>query len=144
MWVTDGFWAAGLAITNVCQTPPFVVPIFPAAGVGGAMVLGIAWDPCTGTIWVADINGWVSNYVIGGALLRSFQVGAAVQPPLSGVAINATNGNVQVTDGFSMAEFTPGGLLVGGGPFYLTKNPYGVPLWANPAGGLRFALRPQN
>ena len=64
--------------------------------------------------------------------------------PLTGLTVNSTNGNVQVTNGTRLAEYTPAGILATPGAFYLTANPYPITLWGAPIDGLGFSLRPQS
>jgi hypothetical protein len=142
IWITDGFFAAGLALVPPCGIPPIAIPPFPVIGCTGAPACGIGWSPCTGTVWTCDLAGAVNNFAIGGAFLSCFPAGLG--GPLTGLTVNATNGNIQVTTGFVVAEFTPAGALAPAGAFYLSANPYPIPLWAAPVDGLGFSLRPQN
>ncbi|MEW6490870.1 MAG: hypothetical protein AB1578_23530 [Thermodesulfobacteriota bacterium] len=145
VWVTDGTMAAGLSmLVPVCPVPAVVVPPFPILSPAGAPQWGLDWDPCTGTLWACDLAGNVSQYAIGGALLFTFNVVPFFPPLLTGLAVNATNGNIQVTDGIMVGEFLPVGVPAPAGPFYLSANPYPIPPWAAPVDGLGFSLRPQN
>ncbi|MEW6742125.1 MAG: hypothetical protein AB1486_05145 [Planctomycetota bacterium] len=144
IWITDGFFAAGVGIAPACPIPPVIFPPFPIPSLTGAPQDGLGWDPCTGTLWAAECGGFVTNYTTTGILLSFFFASPPLLPVLTGLSVNTTNGNIQVTDGFLVAEFTPAGALAPTGPFYLTANPYPVPIWSAPVDGLGFSLRPQN
>ncbi|MEW6742196.1 MAG: hypothetical protein AB1486_05515 [Planctomycetota bacterium] len=144
IWITDGFLAAGVGIAPACPIPAVIFPPFPIPSPTGAPQNGLDWDPCTGTLWAADCGGFVSNWAIGGAFLFGFPASPPLGPMLTGLAVNTTNGNIQVTDGFVVAEFTPFGAVAPAGPFYLSANPFPIPLWGAPVDGLGFSLRPQN
>jgi hypothetical protein len=146
VWVTDGALCAGVGLANGVP-PPIIVPPFPLP-LGGGFASGVDWDPCTGTIWFCEFgSGLVTNCTVGGGVvIFSFAAVGPLAPTLTGLEMNtAVPGiaNIQVTDSFMVAEFTPGGLLAAPGPFYLTINPYPIPLWGGPVDGLGFSLRPQ-
>ncbi|MHC4946610.1 MAG: hypothetical protein ACYTG7_26680 [Planctomycetota bacterium] len=143
IWLTDGVMCTGLALPVAPGAlPVVVVPPFPLPLAAGALASGLGWDSWTGTLWFCEDIGNVTNCAIGGALLVTFPaVGLAL--PLMGLDTNSTNGNVQVTDGFTVAEYMPGGALAPPGAFYLAANPYPIPLWGAPVSGLGFSLRPQ-
>lgn len=125
-----------------CAPPPIAVAAFPLAlppGVPPACGLGYA--PCSGTLWTCDFTGFIGNYAIGGAFLGGFST-AVITPPLTGITVNTTNGNLQITNGTMVAEVTTAGALAAPGAFYLSANPYPIPLWAGGADGLGFSLRP--
>ncbi|MEW6741739.1 MAG: hypothetical protein AB1486_03185 [Planctomycetota bacterium] len=144
IWITDGFNAAGVGILPACPRPPVIVPAFPIMSPVGAPQWGLDWDPCKATLWACDIAGNVSQYLIGGAIISTFNVAAVFPPRLTGLAVNVTNGHIQVTDGISFGEFLPVGALAPAGPFYLSANAYPIQLWAAPVSGLGFSLRPQD
>jgi hypothetical protein len=144
-YITDGFFVAGVGVPPagaVCGPPPVIVPPFPLVIAGGP-ACGLAYDPCTATLWTCDAGGFVTNYTLAGAALVTFPV-PVLAPPLTGISVNLTNGNVQVTDGFMLAEYTPAGLLAPPAGHYLSLNPAPIPLWAAPVDGLGFALAPVN
>jgi hypothetical protein len=144
IWVTDGIYVAALGLAPGCGVMPVLVPPF-ALGVV-APVCGIAWDPCSGTLWTIEPGlGEVEHWRVTGAPLGFFSVSPPLSIWLSGIAVNVTNGNIQVSDDTSVAEFTPGGVLAAPGAFYLTSNPFPIPAWgASVYRGLGFSLRPQN
>src|SRR5262249_11853035 len=77
--------------------------------------------------------------------LGFFSASPPLSTSLSGIDVNVTNGNIQVSDGKSVAEFTPVGALAAPGAFYLTSNPFPIPPWGlSVFRGLGFSLRPQN
>ncbi|MEW6745140.1 MAG: hypothetical protein AB1486_20500 [Planctomycetota bacterium] len=142
-FITDGFFCAGVSLA-ACVIPPVVVPVFALPVTPGAGASGLGYDPCTGTIWFCECGtGLVKNCTLTGGLITTFPASPPLMPLLEGLDVNKTNGNVQVTDGVMVAEFTPAGALAPVGPFYLTANPYPVPVWAAPVSGLGFSLRPQ-
>lgn len=145
IYLTDGFLVVGVGVPPgppACGPPPIVVPPFPVVTPAGVGICGLGYDPCTGTLWACDGTGFVSHFAIGGAFLGGFAASPPLAPMLTGLTVNNTNGNLQVTDGAMVAEFTPAGLLAAPGAFYLAANPYPVPLWAAPVSGLGFSLRP--
>lgn len=155
IWVTDGFFCAGVGLSPSCTAPPpIIVPPFmlPTPAAGFAPATGIDWDPCTGTLWYSDCGGMVHNCTTAGVLITSFfAIAPGLTPLLMGLTVNTatvpiagSSPNVQVTDGFTFAEFTPAGALAPAGPFYLSSNPYTQPVFGAPASGLGFSLKPVN
>jgi hypothetical protein len=147
IYVTDGLFMAGIGMVP-CAVPPLTPPIFvppvPLPVTPGSRATGLDWDPCTGTLWFCECpSGLVKNCTLTGGLIASFPVSPFLMTTLSGLDVNVTNGNLQVTDGMGLAEFTPAGILAAPGAFYLTSNPYLIPLWSAPVNGLGFSLRPQ-
>lgn len=144
IYLTDGVTIVGVSPPPGpagCAPPAIVVPpFFVATPVG---VCGLAFDPCTGTLWTCDPAGFCTNLTVGGTFLSSFSVVPFLGTTLTGITVNTTNGNVQVTDGTMVAEFTPTGALAAPGAFYLTSNPYPVAPWGATVSGLGFSLRPQ-
>ena len=146
VYLTEGFVVVGVGVPpgpgGGCLPPdlefgPILLPVTEP-------VCGLAYDPCTGTLWTCDGVGFVENFTLAGVSLGGFSASPPLFPELTGITVNTTNGNLQVTDGVSVAEFTPAGALVPAGPFYLSANPYPVPVWADRVEGLGFSLRPQN
>ncbi|MFO0981330.1 MAG: hypothetical protein U1E76_06165 [Planctomycetota bacterium] len=144
IWISDGFFCAGLGLVPGCPIPPIAFPPFPIPSCSGAPTCGLGYSPCTGTLWSCDVAGVVTNFTTAGGFLSCFLASPPLAPILTGLTVNSTNGNIQVTDGFLVAEFTPAGALAVPGAFYLAANPYPIPLWAAPVDGLGFSLRPQN
>ena len=144
IWLTDGMFCMGVGLPPAPGAiPPIIVPMFPLPLVGGVAASGLAWDPFTGTLWFCDPLGMVTNCLVGGGPLITFPASPPLAPVLMGITVNNTNGNIQVTDGAMVAEFMPGGGLVPPGAFYLSANPYPIPLWGAPVSGLGFSLNPQ-
>ena len=145
LWVTDGAiaWsmtpppapACGVA-PPVLTTPPFALPV-------PAFATDIEWDSRTGTLWVCDLSGQVTNVVVGGGFGPfGFFNGAALcplAPALQGIAVDdasAALGVVYVTDGVGVAYLDA---ATGGGPapltFYTTAN-----CFPQPSGGVLAGL----
>jgi hypothetical protein len=141
-WVTDGVYCAGVGLAY-CAVPPTLFGPFPLPLVGGALASGLDWDPCTGTLWFCDCAGNVVNCDTSGALISFFSTTLPGGNMFTGLDVNVTNGNLQVTEGFFLGEYTPSGILASPGAFYLQSNPYNIPNWTNVVNGLGFSLRPQ-
>ncbi len=141
-WVTDGLYCAGVSLAN-CAIPPTVVGPFMLPLVGGAPASGLDWDPCTGTLWFCDCAGHVVNCDTAGTLISFFSTQLPGGIEFTGLDVNVTNGNIQLTEGATVGEFTPAGPLAAPGAFYLKSNPYALPIWADKVNGLGFSLRPQ-
>jgi hypothetical protein len=144
-YISDGFSYAGVGIPPgpaACAPPPLLVGPFPNPIPG--IICGLGFDPCTGTLWMCDPTGRVTNLAIGGAVVGGFAASPPLAPTLSGLTVDTANRSIVVTDGTGIAAFTPTGALVAPTPFYLSANPYPAPLWAATLDGLGFSLRPQN
>lgn len=147
-YLTDGNFVIGLYPPPGppgCGPPAVAVPPFPLQlPLGWPPVCGLAFDPCTGTLWTCDSSGFVGNYTTSGSFLPgSFVLSFLLPPPHTGITVNTTNGHLQVTNGYSVIEVTPAGALAAPGAFYLSANPYPIPSWGGGgADGLGFSLRP--
>jgi len=141
-WVTDGVLCAGVGLA-FCTVPPIVAGPFPLPLIGGAEATGLDWDPCSGTLWFCDCDGNVVNTDTSGTLLSFFSTVLPGGNEFLGLDVNVTNGNIQITEGFFLGEYTPAGVLATPGAFYLQTNPYNIPNWTNVVNGLGFSLRPQ-
>lgn len=124
LWVTDGVFAAaylpppdpGCPMGASVAQGPFALPL-----TGGALATDIDWDSQTGSLWVCDTAGRVTNVTTSGALgsFGSFNAVAAspcgLSPLLHGIAVDASApaGTVYVTDGSTVAYLTATG---GGAP----------------------------
>jgi hypothetical protein len=150
LWLTDGFlcWAItppaapGCPGVEVIIIPPFMLPLQP-----GAQATDVEWDPVTGTLWVCDTIGFVTNVTIAGGMgpFGFFPAGGAcgLMPPLQGIALDSVASSVlgiptyYVTDGFGISYET-----VGGAPapatFYTPMPCFGT---LGPLVGLAFSAR---
>ncbi|MFH1998840.1 MAG: hypothetical protein ABIK28_04120, partial [Planctomycetota bacterium] len=153
IWITDGHFCAGLGLSPSCTIPlPVIVPAFPLPTTppGTVPATGLDYDPCSGTVWYCDFAGNVVNCTTAGVFLSSFIAMPFLTQGLTGLTVNTATPpvpgfmpNVQVTDGFSFAEFRSNGALAASGPFYRTTNPYPLPVFGfAPVSGLGFTLRP--
>jgi len=146
-YITDGAGFVGVGIPPgpaACGPPPALVgPFGFVGGPVGTRICGLAYDPCTGTLWTCDTAGFVGNWTLGGAFIGGWFAPPPFGVPLSGITVNVTNGNLQITDGALVGEYTPLGALAPAGAFHLAANPYAIPLWAGLVDGLGFSLRPQ-
>jgi hypothetical protein len=144
IYLTDGVSVVGVGLPpgpTSCAPPPLLFgPILLPVT---TPVCGLAFDSCTGTLWTCDPTGYVEHWTLGAVSLGGFFASPPLFTPLTGITFNTTNGNLQVTDGATVAEFTPTGVLAPAGPFYLSSNPYSVPVWAARVDGIGFSLRPQ-
>lgn len=151
LWLTDGGSAVGvLPPPPPGGVPPFVViPPFPLPIQG--LATDIEWDPSSGTLFVCDTLGFVTNVLVGGGLgpWGAFPAvgmcGPPVVPPLTGLAVDTTTPTVfglpltlYVTDGFAIKRiFVPGGMAA---PVFYTPLPCYFNPAAGPVNGLAFAL----
>ncbi|MEW6071474.1 MAG: hypothetical protein AB1726_02620 [Planctomycetota bacterium] len=151
LWMTEGIFAQAL----IPPAPPgcpgvgvVAIAAFPLPLFAGAMATDIDWDPVTGTLWICDTLGLVTNVLIGGAIGPFGFFAAAPGPcglavPLEGLAIDPVGSTVfgiptmYVTDGFTIAYEMLGGAP--GPPTFYTPAPCFPAL--GPLVGLAFADR---
>ncbi len=148
LWITDGVFAAGILPPPPpgCAAPLVAVPAFPLAAAG--LVTDIAWDPLTGSLFMCDLGGAITNVFPGGAPgpFGAFPAAAGgcfgVAPGLQGIAVDTSGppGVLYVTDGLVVSY-----LLAVGAPapptFYSSAPCSATPALLN---GLAFTARPIN
>lgn len=124
LWMTEGLFAQalipppppGCPAAGVVAVPPFPLPL----PIPGSLATDIEWNPVTGTLWICDTAGMVTEVVIGGAMgpFGTWPAAAGMcglAPPLQGIAIDtvatAVTGlpTIYVTDGFMIDYQVPGG-----------------------------------
>ncbi len=125
LWITDGFMFAAI------QPPPpigcgavpiFVVPPTPVTFPG--MATDIDYDPRTGTLFMSNSNGLVSNQFIGGAPgpYGVFAPGGCFGGGLMGICVDTPGCKaLYVTNGQTVAHINFGGGLYP--PTFYTPNP---------------------
>ncbi len=143
-------------VTAIASAPPGAGcpgAVVPVAGpvslpLGGSVALDIEWDSWSDTLWVSDDLGGVTNVDLTGALgpFGSFVPGGCgfAGQPLPGITFDTCTGNLWISDGFVMANYTRSGVTAPA-PFYApsgpccTPPPPGPP---SPMAGLAFSPRP--
>lgn len=122
LWMTDGFivWAEippappGCGLAGAIVVPPFFVPT-----VTGSPMTDVAWDPLSGSLFVSEAAGIVSNWIPGGfpGPFPPTPVGfCGLVPPLQGVDVDIVDSTalglpvLYVTDGFMLEHVDVTGL----------------------------------
>jgi hypothetical protein len=152
--VTDGAFVAGIVPPPApgCVLPAIAVPGFPLPGAGP--ITDLAWSPNTGSFWVCNLVGVVSNWLLpagapgpGGAFPVAPGPPCGLIPPLTGIAVDVSTPNafgspieIYATDGVTVARFSIGGVPGPVPTFYspLACFPAGTP----PLNGIGFSLHP--
>ena len=150
--VTDGALVAGILPPPApgCVPPAVAIPAFP---VPGGLMTDLAWSPTTGSFWVCNAAGIVSNWLLGGAPGPGGIFPVAPGPPcgllplLTGIAVDVSTPNafgspleLYATDGAAVARFTIGGAP---GPVPTFYSPlFCFPTATPPLNGLGFSLHP--
>ncbi len=142
LWIADATSAARIArpSTSGCnaanpsaQVGPFALPLGP-----GASATDVDLDPFTGSLWMCDDQGFVTNVSIGGGVgpaggfLATAVAACGLQAPLTGIAVDdsAPGGAFWVTDGTTVAYLAMDGSGAAPPTFYAPS-----PCTATPAGG---------
>lgn len=149
LWLTDGTSAAAIPAPGpgcpglpLATIAPFVLPL------GGALALDVAWDSWTGTLWVCDNTGIVTNVTTAGAIgpAGSFAPSSCgLGTVLSGIAFDSATGNLFVTDGVGIEYVTPTGAPAPP-TFYAPGSPCVTPPPPGPPAalsGLAYSPRPR-
>jgi hypothetical protein len=143
LWVTDGRLIAGLGPPPIasCLLPTLLIGPCLAPLPPGVFATDITWDPLSGTVWVSDTAGSVSNILVttaGCTLLSSFPVATCgLGPVLQGIAFDLGSGRLNsgspvpalfVTDGFAVEHVditgaVPGASFYAVGPCSPTNGP---------------------
>lgn len=145
LWLTDGTFAAAVVapLAGCVPAPPFLVAPFFVAFAG--LATDIDFDPATGTLFLSNLSGVVSNELVGGGL-GPFGVivpaaGCLPSPLLNGIAVDVAMcrnlyvqaGGIVIRIDFTGAPSVP--------TFY---SPFSCFPWAGGAGtaGLAFDAAP--
>ena len=117
LWMTDGFfvWAEAPPLPPGCGAlGTVIVPPFPIPTISGSLITDLDWDPISGSLFVSEAAGFVSNWLPGGfpgpfgptpAVAACGLAGA-----LQGVAVDIVDSTalgmpvLYVTDGFTLAH----------------------------------------
>lgn len=126
LWISNGSEFAAILPPSPpgCAIPIYVVPPTPVTFPG--YVTDIDFDPRTGTLFMSNSNGFISNQTITGAPgpYGVFAPGAcfSTEPQLRGIAVN-TSGctTLYVTNSFYVAHINMGGGLAA--PTFYTPAP---------------------
>lgn len=97
LWVTDGVVVAGIVpppppgcgMLPVLASPPFLLPSLPAPP-----ATGITWDSVSGSLFVCDAGGFVTNVMPGGApgpfaVASVVGAGCSLTPPITGITMDS-------------------------------------------------------
>jgi hypothetical protein len=143
LWISNGFDFAAILPPAApgCVLPTYVIPPTPVAFPG--MVTDIDFDPLTGTLFMSNSNGLVSNQYVTGALgpYGLFAPGGCFGGALTGIAVNTPGcKTLYVTNSQTVAHINMGGGLAA--PTFYTPNPCFSWAGAAPLSGLAHDCSP--
>ncbi|MFT7616763.1 MAG: hypothetical protein ACI97A_000392 [Planctomycetota bacterium] len=132
LWMTDGFSIGGFA-----PGPPYlpVAPVVPLAFFLPGPLTGLSWDTSTGTLWGCEAGGGIYNFTVAGVGVGPQPVAVVPIPgpfPLSGLAVNGTNGAGSIGAPFCSFQLPGYHICVTDGPAIYDALAPAAPILANP------------